>query len=359
MLALAFLLGSLALGPVFPALAVYPADWVFYPADAMNDFLAKIIRNYRGLMGRVKDNSLFYIMFPIRNGLLNTINPFTWGFVLTPMMIWRYVICATLLSAWFYMTGRWRLAVCVALTAFILFFGLTGTPWPVFIALVTLVAFQAGGYRVAIFALCSLVFMLVNGLWKQVMLSVYLCGVAVLISLVLGGLIGIWAAHNDTVSKISRPINDTLQTMPPFVLLIPFLMLFQVGEFAALLAIISYSIVPPIRYFEHGLRNVPVDIVEAAQQIGCTPRQILFEVERPLALPIIMLGLNQPIMYGLAMLVIAALVGTQGLGQQIYLALTLADMGRGIITGVSMALLAMVSDRILQAYSRKWEASIE
>ena len=146
--------------------------------------------------------------------------------------------------------------------------------------------------------------------------------------------------------------------MPQFVLLIPILMLFKVGEFTALLAIIAYAIVPMIRYVEHGLRNVPAEIVEASNQMGCTPRQILFEVKLPLALPVIMLGLNQTIMYGLAMLVIAALVGTQGLGQQVYLALGKANAGAGVVTGLSMALIAMVADRILQAISKRRQEAL-
>jgi len=358
-LALACLIGFQVLGQtILPSLAVYPESWVIYPANLLNSFLSGFILAFGDAMDAFKNWSLFFIMFPIRNGLMNAINPFTWGFELTPAMIWGYSLVMLALCAWSFFKGRWRVAVSIATAAFLLFYGAAGTPWPIFIALITLLAYQTGGASVAIFALCSLVFMLVNGVWEQVMLSVYLCGVAVLISGVIGGLIGIWAAQNDNVSRIIRPINDTLQTMPPFVLLIPVLMLFKVGEFTALLAVISYAIVPPIRYFEHGLRNVPKDIVEAAQQIGCTPKQILFEVKLPLALPIIMLGLNQTIMYGLAMLVIAALVGTQGLGQQIYLALTQADVGRGMVTGISMALLAMVADRILQAYSRKKQASI-
>jgi len=342
----------------FPAFAVYPDTWVIYPASTLNSFLSEFIHTFGDAMDALKETSLFFIMFPIRNGLVNAINPFTWGFEFTPIMMWGYWVITLALSVWCVVKRRWRTCICVAVAAFLLFYGATGTPWPVFTALVTLVAYQAGGRKVAIFAFFCLAFMLVNGVWEPMMLSVYLCSVAVLISLVLGGLIGIWAAQNDTVSKIVRPINDTLQTMPPFVLLIPVLMLFKVGEFTALLAVISYAIVPPIRYFEHGLRNVPHNIVEAAEQIGCTPRQILFEVKLPLALPVIMLGLNQTIMYGLAMLVIAALVGTQGLGQKIYLALTLADVGRGMITGISMALLAMMADRILQAYSRKQQEAI-
>lgn len=360
LLSLTSLIGFHILGTtVFPALADYPDTWVLYPADTLNAVLSQLVKNLGDVMDAMKNWTLFFIMFPIRNGLLNTINPFTWGFELTPVMIWGYGIAILVVCSWNLIRGRWRTAVSIATAAYLLLFGATGTPWPVFIALVTLIAYQAGGRKVAVFSLCSLLFMLMNGVWEQVMLSVYLCSVAVLISIILGGIIGTWAAHNDAVSRIIRPINDTLQTMPPFVLLIPVLMLFRVGEFTAMLAVISYSIVPSIRYFEHGLRSVPADIVEAAQQIGCTPRQILFEVKLPLALPIIMLGLNQTVMYGLAMLVIAALVGTQGLGQQIYLALTLADVGRGMVTGFSMALLAMVADRILQAYSKKWQEAIE
>jgi len=358
LVALAAFVILVLLGQVFPAVATFPDAWTYYPAEPLNDFVDHIVRSYWGIMESVKNGTLFFIMLPIRNGLVNSINPFTWGFELTPAMIWGYAICAALLALGSYFYGSWRKATAVAVFALLLFYGTTGTPWPIFIAITTLLAYQTGGPRVALFAFVSMLFMLVNGLWNPVMLSVYLCGTAVLLSILLGGLIGIWAAHNNTVSRIIRPINDTLQTMPQFVLLIPVLMLFRVGEFSALLAVIAYAIVPPIRYFEHGLRSVPGEIVEAAQQMGCTRRQLLFEVKLPLALPVIMLGINQAIMYGLGMLVIAAMVGTQGLGQQIFLALGKADMGRGIVTGLSMALIAMVADRILQSYSRKRQQAL-
>lgn len=123
------------------------------------------------------------------------------------------------------------------------------------------------------------------------------------------------------------------------------------------MAIVAYAIVPAIRYTEHGLRNVDQGVVEAAQSFGCTSRQLLFEVKLPLALPEIMLGLNQTIMFALAMLVIAALVGTTGLGQAVFSSLTHADMGMGVISGGSIAILAMIGDRITQAWSaRKKEA---
>ncbi|MET2830972.1 ABC transporter permease [Mesorhizobium shangrilense] len=345
-------------GHVLPALAKFPLAWEFYPAEPMNAMMNDFIRTFGKAMEGIKSVTLRFLMLPIRDGLATAVNPFTWGFAMTATLTWCYALGAAAISLSCFLRGHRSCAMTVAVVAYLLYFGAAGTPWPVFIALITLIAYQAGGLRTAAFAVLSMTFILVNGIWKEAMLSVYLCTVAVLISFAIGGLIGIWAAHNDTVSNVMRPINDTLQTMPPFVLLIPALMLFKVGEFTALLAIISYAIVPPIRYVEHGLRGVPASIVEAAEQIGCTPRQILFEVKLPIALPVIMLGLNQTIMYGLAMLVIAALVGTQDLGQLIYLALTQADVGSGMVTGISMALIAMVADRILQALSRKWQKVI-
>ena len=117
------------------------------------------------------------------------------------------------------------------------------------------------------------------------MLSVYLCGSAVMICAFLGVAIGIWAARNDRVSAIVRPINDTLQTIPLFVFLIPVLMLFKTGEFAGFLAIIMYAIVPAVRYTEHGIRNVNAETVEAAKSMGCTKRQLLFNVQPPWRYP--------------------------------------------------------------------------
>ena len=185
------------------------------------------------------------------------------------------------------------------------------------------------------------------------MLTVYLASAAVFLSFVLGASLGILAANSDRFSAFIRPINDTLQTMPLFVFLIPAIMFFLVGEFSALLAIIMYAVVPSIRYTEFGLRHVDPEVVEAAESMGCTRAQILWQVKLPLALPEIMLGLNQTIMFGLAMLVIAALVGTQGLGQLVYEGVTKANFGWGVISGGGIALIAMITDRIIQAWSAR------
>ena len=175
---------------------------------------------------------------------------------------------------------------------------------------------------------------------------------AAIISFVFGTGVGIWAAHNDRVSAFVRPINDTMQTMPLFVILIPFVMIFKIGEFTGLLAIIAYAFVPAIRYAEHGLRNLPETVIEAADMMGATKRQLLWQVKVPLALPVMLLGLNQTIMYAIAMLVIAALVGTNGLEQIVYIGLSDGNFGIGIIAGLGMAIIAIIADRMTQAWSR-------
>jgi glycine betaine/proline transport system permease protein len=144
-----------------------------------------------------------------------------------------------------------------------------------------------------------------------------------------------------------------LQTIPLFVFLIPVLMFFQIGEFSAFLAICMYAIVPMIRYTRHGLTSTPEEMIEAARSSGAGKWQEMFEVRAPYAAPTILLGLNQTILYAFAMLVIAALIGTTGLGQSIYLALGKADVGLGLTAGAAMAILALVADRLVQGFAEE------
>lgn len=322
----------------------------FNPEGIIDRAVDHVTENYGGVTLSLKNMAMFYFLIPLRSGLVQAVSPFSWGMELTPTFIIVYIALIGTLAA-----VVWRLisiaaAAVVAVLGVLFFFGTTETPWPVFILVVTLIAWQVGGWRVAAFCSGALMFILVNGLWEAAMLSVYLCGAAVVVCVAVGTTLGVWAAYNDRISTIVRPVNDTLQTMPQFVLLIPVLMLFQIGEFAALIAIVLYAVVPMVRYTEHGLRSVRGDIVEAARMSGCTRWQVFCEVKLPLAMPQMMLGLNQTILYGLAMLVIAALVGTADLGQEIYIALSEADVGRGLIAGVSIALIAMIADRIIQSW---------
>jgi glycine betaine/proline transport system permease protein len=338
---------------VFPGLREFPESLIFYPAEAINNGLRFITANYSHITDAVKESIFFFYLLPIKIGFAKAISPFSWGFELTGVMVWGYVIVFTCLSCWLFVTRSWQSSIAALIIGGLLFFGITAIPWLPFILIITLLAWQVGGPRVAALSLFGWLFMLLSGVWPKAMLSVYMCLSAVIVCLLAGGALGVWASQNQRVSNFLRPINDTLQSMPLFVILIPFLMFFQIGEFTSFLAIIAYAIVPTIRYTEHGLRNVPHETLEAAQSMGCTKRQLLWEVKMPLAIPEIMLGLNQTILFALAMLVITALVGSKGLGQSVYIALSSADTGQGIVAGLGMALIAIIADRMIQAWSRK------
>ena len=356
--AIAVMVGATLMAQAVPFLKSYPADWTFYPAQAINERLRVFIGDYGAALDAFKNAVNFYFLLPIKIGLKTAVRPVSWGIEFTPTLQAAYWLGLAALSAAAWRVWSWRGAVLLLVIGTFLFFGLTRAPWPVFFAVVLVVAWQAGGWRVALFAGLGMAFILLTGVWKEAMLSVYLCGAAVLFSFVAGGALGVCAARNRWVSAIIRPVNDTLQTLPQFVYLIPILMFFQVGDFSALIAVIAYAIVPMIRYTEHGIRNIRPDVIEAAEAMGCTRRQILFQIQLPMALPEIMLGLNQTIMYGLAMLVIAALVGTRDLGQLVYIALGKADTGKGLVAGLSIALIAMISDRIIQAWANRKKAEL-
>jgi len=226
-------------------------------------------------------------------------------------------------------------------------------PWVGVVAMVALAGYQLGGWRLSSLTGGLAVFLAVVGLWPKAMITVYLCGISVLIVCLIGIPIGIASSRNKRLHRTVGVIIDTLQTLPSFVYLMPVVMLFRVGEFSAMLAIIAYAIVPVIRYTDHGIRNVPSHLIEAATQAGCTHRQLLLKVQMPIALPEIMLGINQTIMMALAMLVITALVGTRELGQEVYTALASADTGRGLVAGVCVAFIAIIADRLIGAWARK------
>lgn len=230
---------------------------------------------------------------------------------------------------------------------------LLSLPWIGVVGIVALAGFQLGGWRLSLLTGLLTTFIAAVGLWSKAMVTVYLCGISVIIVCLIGIPIGIAAARNDRLHRIIGVIIDTLQTLPSFVYLMPVVMLFRVGDFAAMLAVIAYAIVPAIRYTDHGIRNVPPHLVEAATQAGCTGRQLLWKVQLPIALPEIMLGINQTIMMALSMLVITALVGTRELGQEVYIALTKADTGRGLVAGVCVAFIAIIADRLIGAWAKR------
>jgi len=346
---------SLILAEAWPVLRSYPRDWSIYAtlAAPLNDGVAFVVTHFKTSIEGIKRVAFFFFMMPVRIGVVASARPMTWGFQWATIHSLIYLGGMGLVAL--YAVRRWSLmaGLAVAIWSAIFYFGLTNIPWPALIALFTALAWTTGGWRLGLGTLLGFVYLTTTGIWLDALLSIYLCGIAVLVSFVFGSMLGIWAAHDSRVSAVLRPINDTLQTMPLFVLLIPIVMIFKIGEFTALLAICAYAIVPAMRYAEHGLRNLPAEVIEAATAMGCTPRQLLLQVKLPLALPELMLGLNQTIMYGISMLVISALVGTKELGQRVYIGLSDGDFGVGIIAGIGMAVLAMIADRMTQSWSAR------
>ena len=331
----------------------WPRAWEIDPSDAMNSSLTYLIVNFRPQIEAIKTFAFFFVMLPAKIGLQQAVSPFTWGFALTTTHKIIYAAAILGMVTFLSLRGSQKACISVLISGIVIYFGLAGMPWPALVLIGAVAGLKIGGPMLAAGTAAGLMFIVMTGTWSEAILSIYLCGIAVVLSFVAGSAIGIWAAHNETVSRVVRPFNDTLQTMPLFVLLIPFVMIFKIGEFTALLAIIAYAIVPAIRYGEHGLRSLPDTVIEAATMIGATRSQMLWQVKIPLALPVMMLGLNQTIMYGIAMLVIAALVGTNGLEQIVYIGLSDGDFGVGIVAGIGMAIIAIIADRMTNAWSRK------
>ncbi|MDJ0608129.1 MAG: ABC transporter permease subunit [Kiloniellales bacterium] len=322
-------------------------------AAAMDQGLTDFTRANGAWLDGLKNNAMFFVLLPLRIGLDQAVLPFTWGFAWTPAMSsWLFAAgaAAGLLLAW---RGRLTGGLLVMIAVGMLETGIANLPWPFVLAGAATLGWVAGGPRLAILSVGLLSTILVSGLWERALLSLYLSGAAVFACAVVGGLIGLASAVWPMVWRVVRPICDMLQTIPLFVFLIPVLMVFQIGEFSAFLAICAYAIVPMIRYTRHGLVNTPEEMMEAAISSGATEWQILRDVRAPYAAPTILLGLNQTILYAFAMLVIAALIGTTGLGQSIYLALGKADVGLGISAGAAMAILALVADRLVQGFAEE------
>ncbi len=229
---------------------------------------------------------------------------------------------------------------------------LIGLPWPWAIAMITLIGYRFGGWKLALMAFLMAGFVLVTGNWAKAMVTVYLCGASVILATLIGVPLGVLAALNRRAGQVIGVVIDTLQTLPSFVYLIPVVMLFRVGDFTAMIAIVLYALAPAVRYAAHGVRSVSQELIEAGLVAGCTKRQLLRHIRLPLALPEILLGINQTLMLALSMLVITALVGTRDLGQEVYIALTKADIGRGIVAGLSIAFIAIIADRVISASAR-------
>jgi glycine betaine/proline transport system permease protein len=233
-------------------------------------------------------------------------------------------------------------------------------PWWVVVLVVGIVAWRAMRSKVA--GLIMMAFLIIIGsfghstgasYWDAAMSTLAIVIASVIISLVIGIPTGILMATSDRFEKIIRPVLDAMQTMPSFVYLIPALMLFGLGMVPAVFATIIYAAPPVIRLTNVGIRQVSPSVIEAAEAFGSSKRQILFDVQIPLAIPSIMVGINQTTMMALAMVVIASMIGARGLGQEVLLAINRIQIGRGFEAGLSIVLLAIIIDRITNAMASR------
>lgn len=230
---------------------------------------------------------------------------------------------------------------------------LAGPPWWVWLVLLTLGALLVRGWGLAVFTLLGFALVDAFDLWQETMETLGVVLVAATIATAVGVPLGIWAARSRAVGAVVRPLLDLMQTTPVFVYLIPAVFFFGIGVVPGVVATTVFSIPPAVRLTELGIRGVDPEIVEAAHAFGAHPRQILREIQLPMALPSIMAGINQVIMLALSMVVVAGLAGADGLGTVVVSAVTQLDIAAGVEGGLAVVILAIFLDRFTAALAER------
>ncbi|MHA7964738.1 ABC transporter permease [Paenibacillus sp. CAU 1782] len=221
------------------------------------------------------------------------------------------------------------------------------------IILFTAIAWYIGKWRMGVFTIVGLLLIDNLGLWNQTMQTLALVLTAAFISILIGIPLGILCARSNKMQKIVTPVLDFMQTMPAFVYLLPAITFFNLGVVPGVISSIIFAIPPTIRLTNLGIRQVPAELVEAADAFGSTPGQKLVKLQLPIALPTIMAGVNQTIMLSLSMVVIASMVGAQGVGATVYRAVTQVKTGVGFEAGIAIVILAIILDRLTQQVIKK------
>ncbi|MBH5317552.1 proline/glycine betaine ABC transporter permease [Paenibacillus sp. GSMTC-2017] len=234
---------------------------------------------------------------------------------------------------------------------------LNGPPALVIIALFATLAWYLGKWKMALFTTIGLLLIDNLGLWSPTMQTLALVLTAAFISVVIGVPIGILCARNNTVQRIFTPMLDFMQTMPAFVYLLPAVTFFSLGVVPGVISSIIFAIPPTIRMTNLGIRQVPSELVEAADAFGSTPAQKLFKLQLPIAMPTMMAGINQTIMLSLSMVVIASMIGAQGVGAYVYRAVTQGKTGVGFEAGLAIVILAIILDRLTQKVIQRTKAN--
>ena len=224
-------------------------------------------------------------------------------------------------------------------------------PWLAGLALIAGIGWRLVGWRQTLMPCLLFIFIAFAGYWPRAVITIYTVTFAVLVCVLLGVPLGVWAAKTARRARMATLMCDTFQTFPSFIYLIPVIMLFRVGDVAVITAIVIYGIIPAVRYTVFGLRRVPSQTLEAALMSGCTPRQMLWKVRLPLAFPEIMLGVNQTIMFSLFMAMLAAFIGTKDLGQELFKAMAHSDIGKALIIGLCVSCMGLIADRLIGGWA--------
>ena len=236
----------------------------------------------------------------------------------------------------------------------------TTSPWPVIVLLIAIVAwFGSKNWKIVLGSVVILCLIGFLGMWEDTMRTISMILVSTVVSVLFGIPIGIVIARSEGAAKIIKPVLDVMQTMPSFVYLIPVVMLLGIGKVPGLIAVVIYAIPPIIRLTDLGLRQVDMEVLEAADAFGSSSWQKLRNVQIPLALPAIMTGINQTIMMALAMVVVAAMIGVQGLGQPVLKSIANQYFTLGILNGLAIVGIAVIFDRVSQAYGKRLQKHLE
>ena len=228
------------------------------------------------------------------------------------------------------------------------------TPWPIILAIVLALAWGASrNWKIVVGCLVTLLLIGYFDMWEDTMRTISMIFVCTVLSIAIGIPLGILMSRSETFRRIMNPILDVMQTMPSFVYLIPVVMLLGIGRVPGLIAVVIYAIPPMIRLTDLGIRLVDKDVLEAADAFGSSGWQRLKNVQLPLALPTIMAGINQTIMMALAMVVVASMIGVQGLGQPVLKAIANQYFTLGVFNGLAIVGIAIIFDRVSQAYGQR------
>jgi len=234
------------------------------------------------------------------------------------------------------------------------------TPWPLMMVILGgLVYAGARSWGLVAGTILSLFLIGYLGMWEDTMFTLALISVSTMLCIVIGIPLGILMSKSDKTQAVVTPILDVMQTIPSFVYLIPILMLLGIGKVPGLIAVCIYAIPPVVRLTNLGIRLVDTDVLEAADAFGASPRQKLFTVQLPLALPNIFAGVNQTIMMALAMVVVAALIGVHGLGSVVLKAVNNQYLALGLMNGLAIVAIAIVFDRVSQKFGKRLQKHSE